>query len=197
MAKEFSRLSRKIFMFVIMFVGAVGYMAAMGFARETLIDKWIPILISGAVALVSGAFLWKLWRNVTRSFKFWLNYLLHAVVLTGVLSGLFFTLNFCFADETTLHEETVVVASKYYKVRHKSKRISRRVYGQGEAYNEYYVDVRFDDGKTKDITIPFEQYRRIKVGTEIEFPVADGLFGIKVMKRNGRKVDVPESHHRQ
>lgn len=170
-----------------MFVGAVGYMAAFGFARETLIDKWIPILISGAVTLVAGIFMWKLWSNVTRSLEFWLNYILHTVLLTGILSGLFFTLNFCFADESTLHDERVVVERKYYKVRHKSKRISRRVYGQGEAYNVYYIDVRFANGETKDITLPFDQYRRQKVGKEMDLPVADGLFGIKVLKRNGRK----------
>lgn len=194
MAKNFASIGRKIFLFATLLVGVVGYGSMMGFARETLIDMWIPISISGAVALISGIFLFKLWRNVTCSSKFWINYLFHVVWLTGVLSGLFLSLNFIYADETTLHEETVVVEKKYYKVRHKTKRISRRVYGQGEAYNVYYIGIRFVDGKTKDITLSFEQYRRLKVGAEIEFPVSDGLFGIRVLKRNGRKVDVPESH---
>lgn len=195
MAKELSYICRKILLFAVMVVGAIGYGAMMGFARETLIDIWIPIFISAAMALISGILLWKLWRNVTRSSKFWINYLLHVVWLTGILSGLFFSLNFLCADDTSLHEETVVVEKKYYKVRHKTKRISRRVYGQGDAYNVYYISIRFDDGKTKDITLPFDRYRRLKAGTQKEFPVADGLFGIKILKRNGRKIDVPESHH--
>lgn len=165
------------------FVGAAGYFMALVLAQDTLIDMWMPFSVSAILAIATVAAIGKFWRKVTSFKSFWLNCLFHAVIMTGFLSGLFYTLNFCFADEATLHNETVLVDRKYYKVRHKSVRISRKVYRQGEAYKEYFIKVRFNNGRTANIPLSYEQQRRLRVGMNIDIPVVVGLFDVSVIKR--------------
>lgn len=165
------------------FAGASGYFMACVLAGDTLIDMWMPFSFSAVLAMASGVAIRKFWRKIVPFKSFWLNYLFHVVIMTGLLSGLFYTLNFCFADDATLHTETVRVERKYYKVRHRSVRVSRRVYRQGEAYKEYFIEVRFNDDRTANIPLSYGQQRRLKVGMNINIPVVVGLFDVPVIKR--------------
>ncbi len=65
-------------------------------------------------------------------------------------SALFYVCNYCFSDDEAGHIEKTVVENKYYKVRHRTRRVSRGRYTQGEAYNVYYLKVRFGDGSFRD-----------------------------------------------
>lgn len=170
--------------------------SVIGLYSNTLIEVWIPVAAAAFIAVASGFSGWRIWRSLTGSNKKWINWSCHLAVVTAILPGLFYTLNFVFSDNASLEYKTATIVRKFYKTRHKTKRISRRVYGQGEAYKEYYMEVTFPSGKSTDLSVPFKQYRQLKAGMELRLPVETGLFHIPVIKRRGKVIDVPESHYR-
>lgn len=180
-----------IILFSLLTVLSYGFAAAIH--SNTMINGWIPGCVSFALAAVSGITMWRLWRGLTHNPRFILNYTCNLIFATGLLLSAFYGLNFIFADNGTLHAEKAVVERKYYKVRHRTKRVSRRHYAQGEPYNVYYADIRFADGRVKDLSLPRARYSRIHIGDTLRIPVEKGLFNVPVIKRSGAPVDIPPS----
>ena len=191
-----SRIGYKILSGLLIGLCVVSLGSVIGLYSNTLIKIWIPIAGAAFIAVASGFFMWRIWKGLTGSNKKWINRSCHIAVVTAILPGIFYTLNFVFSDHASLEYKTVKVARKFYKTRHKTKRISRRVYGQGEAYKQYYMEVSFPSGQKTELSVPFKQYRQLKVGMELSLPVETGLFHIPVIKRRGKVIDVPESHYR-
>ncbi len=160
---------------IILLAGAVSV------SSNTLISAWIPFAGSGAAALLSGTALWRAWRRLTNSEKILSNYLCHTICTGIVLAAAFYICNYAFANKTKTHNTQVVVEKKYHKVRHHTRRIGRRHYTQGRPYKVYYMTVRFNNGSTKDLSIPLKRYCRIRQGGTISLPVARGLFGVPVI----------------
>lgn len=171
---------------VVAFLTVVGYIMAVTIGNDALIARWIPFAGCGAVAVILAFVTVGLFHYLTGIKARWINYLCGVVSLTGVLTALFLALNFTLADESTIHEEEVRIERKYHKVRHHIKRVTRKTYAQGEAYNVYYVEIQFDNGMNRDIMVSFQRYRKLKVGQSITMKIAEGRFGIPVMKRNAR-----------
>lgn len=155
---------------------------AVSLTSRTLINPWIPFSVAAVLALISGVTMWRFWKWVTTSEKFIWNYLCHVGIAFSLFSGAFFICNFVFSDKETLHKEKVSVVRVYREKRHHSKRVGRRYYAQGTPYYVYYMEVRFDDGRTKDLSIPFERYRRVHKGDSINIPVSMGLFKVPVIE---------------
>ncbi len=165
-------------------VGAIALMglgATMVFTERTLAPWW-PFWV-GALAL--GLILGLVLAPAARYFTGWTsrpaNHIAATVYLTIVGAGALYTLNYAFADKTTEHTEQVLVERKYTKTRHRSER-SGRHYRQGAAYKVYFIDVRFDDGRTTTLEIPLKRYNRLRTGAPTDLTLATGLLSAPVIK---------------
>ena len=97
----------------------------------------------------------------------------------------FYTLNYYFADSTSIHIVQGIVENKYYEIHHQSKRIGRRSYGQGAPYKVYLMDLTIPElNRTKSIRISYSRYRHLHKGDTLRLDVAKGLFGVPVIKKN-------------
>ncbi|MCM1293781.1 MAG: hypothetical protein NC230_09425 [Bacteroides sp.] len=188
-----SSACRYILIGLIILITIFGYGTMAALSPETLISPWLPVGACVVIAVLSALRCGGWWEYISWSDNIWLNRAIHTVVVTALAGGVFYSCNYVFDNEATKHREEVVVDRRYYKVRHRTKRISRRTYGRGEPYKVYYIDVRFADGRETSLTVPFKRYKRIHNGDTIPLNIAMGLFGIPVIKRDGAPVDVPPS----
>lgn len=159
---------------------------AYSLSQYTLAGFFIPSMCAAALSLLSGVVLWKsrIWLWLTRSEKFLPNYLAHSVCI-GILGlSLFYICNYAFADDENGETRHGVVEKKFIKVRHKSRRAGRNRYTQGEAYNVYYIKVRFENGMAKELQAEHNRYAGLHEGDTLQLFVSDGLFGIPVIKYN-------------
>ena len=158
--------------------------SAYSLSKHTLVNFRTTAACFATAALVSGMVMWKfrLWTWITGSSKFLPNYLCHSACTGILVTALFYICNYCYADDTAGHIEKTVVEKKYYKVRHKTRRVSRGRYTRGEAYNVYYMKVRFADGSVKELETEHKKYSRLHEGDTIELFISEGLFGFPVVK---------------
>ena len=92
----------------------------------------------------------------------------------------------------------MTVESKYTKTRHRSRRLGRNRYAQGEAYKVYYIGVGLPDGRIKEMSATLKEYNRVRRGDTLAFPVERGFFGVPVIKRRGSTTEVlPSGYRRQ
>ncbi len=190
-------VGRSIAIGAVVLLTLVFYGCAMGLHGETIVEWWIPAAVAVAMALVSGAVFWKKWIWLTRVENALLNGLCHVVFATGLFLCIFYAVNYAFADKDTEHTEYVTVESKYTKTRHRSRRIGRNRYAQGEAYKVYYIGVGLPDGRIKEMSATLKEYNRVRRGDTLAFPVERGFFGVPVIKRRGSKTEVPPSGYRR
>ena len=186
---------RTFLVVLLIFICVFLYAIAVSIHSNTMIDGWLPAVGASVLAAISGTTLARIWQKITGSSKFAVNYICNLIFATGLLLALFYGCNFAFSRGATSEPHEAIVEKKYSKVRHHSRRVGRNRYVRGEAYNVYYIDVRFDNGRMKDLSMPFERYRRIHVGDTLSIPFEKGLFGIPVIKRRGTPVDAPQSDY--
>ena len=79
----------------------------------------------------------------------------------------------------------------FSKTRHRTRRVGRNRMAPGEPYKVYYLDLRLPDGRLKEMSATLGQYNRRHKGDTVALPVERGLFGVPVIKRRGRKTEVP------
>jgi len=113
------------------------------------------------------------------------------VFFTVFLSGLLIGLNFMLTDFSSLPEVKAEVVDKYSETHYRSRRVGRNRYTRGEPYKVYYLDLRLPDGRLKEMSATLGQYNRRHKGDTVALPVERGLFGVPVIKRRGRKTEVP------
>lgn len=162
------------------------YVGAIALTSNTLIDWWIPFATSGALAVLTGIYCWKMWRWFTTSGKFLWNYITHVLAFTGIIAAIFYIGNYAFADHSTAHSEKAGVEKVYYKVQYHTKRIRKNRYGRGEPYNVYYMKIRLENGMVKDIKIPHKKYMKTRKGDTVTIPIAKGCFGVPVILYESR-----------
>lgn len=160
----------------------LGYGAIATLSGRTLIRLWIPIAAALAIAAIPSAWLLPAWRWLTGLSNNALCLVCHAVAAVGILAGAAYVCNYAFPDTSTLHEVDATVAARRTEVRHKSKRVSRRVYTQGEPYTVYYIDLRLPGGDAVSLGVQKSRYSRIRVGDTLQLPVERGLLGIPVVR---------------
>lgn len=64
-------------------------------------------------------------------------------------------------------------------------------YVSGPEYYEYYVEVDFPEGKSKNIQLPYSIYKGIKKDNDITLSLARGFFGIDVIRTSDIPLDNP------
>lgn len=153
-------------------------------SRLTLISFTVTVVYFAVAAFASGIVMWRcrLWTWLTGSSAFLPNYLCHSVCTGIFVIALFYICNYCFSDDEAGHIEKTVVENKYYKVRHKTRRVSRGRYTRGEAYSVYYLKVRFSEGSFTDLQVKYEKYARLYKGDTVELFISEGFFGYPVVK---------------
>lgn len=140
------------------------------------------MIVCGIVAAGVSFLVARWFAKVSGSVKFVINYLIAIVFLTGLFSGAFFALNFCFSAHSTSNVEKAEVVRKYKETRYRTKRISRNRYTRGERYYEYYIDCRYSNGSVKPRLITIERFNRVRTGDSITVNIEKGLFGFPVIK---------------
>lgn len=186
----------KFLLGIIIFIVVIAYAVASVIHDSTVVNGWIVLSACGALALISGLTLWRLWPSITGTRKVWINYMMQVFVACALFLLLFYIPNRLFADKETRHEEKAVAERIYYKKHYRSRRISRRTYGRGEPYNKYYVDLRFGNGARKSLEIPLKQYNRTRKGDTLRMELEKGLFGFPVILREDDYITVPTSSYR-
>ncbi len=154
----------------------------MSLYQRTLIDWWWPVGITALLALMSAAAMYPRWRRLTGTDSKILNFICHTVVSFTLILFAFFAVNYFFADDTTIHPEQVTVERKYREKRNRTRRVGRRSYTTGEVYYEYYMEIRFSNGRIKSVPVPRERYSRIRTGSTLTFHVEMGNLGVPVIK---------------
>lgn len=165
---------------ILVFICLAGATAALN--SRTLVPFIAPASVCAGIAIVSGLRWAGIWRWLTGSSRKWLNYCCHVLCTSCVLLFAFYGLNYFLADDGTLHEEKAVVTAKYKQTRYKSRRIRRNVYGRGEPYTVYCINLRFECGVEKERELKAASYRRTHTGDTITQKVERGLFGVSVVK---------------
>lgn len=160
------------------------YAWALALFGNTLASPWGPALASAIVALALWLPLANTWRRVLPGQKTVWQMAAHAFAATGTVLFAIMALNYYGADSTSTHTEKATVVNRYVKERQQTRRIRSRVYSTGKKYNVYYMTLRFDDGRTKEMQITASRYNRVRVGRQLSFPVSRGLLGMPVIKGN-------------
>lgn len=171
-------LSKKILLGVAIFAVIAMYGAAFGMSGHTLVAvKW-PVMISMLASLLSGLIAWRVWRCVTKSRCFAWNYILHSIILCGVLLFGFYGLNTAFPGKDSSHEERVTVVRKWSEQKNRMRRVGRGRYVPGEKYTVYRFRMKFENGMEKNIDVTLREYMSVRQGGEIKVEMERGLFGI-------------------
>lgn len=170
---------------------------SMAMYSNTIVKPWIPIAGALVIALVSIPICIRWWKFVTQCSQPWVNGLCHVLFTGALLLFVFYFSNFYFAKHNTIHTERAVIERLYSETHYKTKRISRRTYGRGEPYQQYYMEVRFEDGRSKNLSLKFDDYRRLKRMDTVQLKMERGLWGIPVIRREGCNIEVPQSGYRQ
>ena len=140
--------------------------------HQTLTD-WTPIL---AIATAGTALLWlptkKIWKRATA----------HAITATSLIVFVILAGNYYIEDASSEHREEVTVQRKFSRKRQQTRRIRGRVYSSGKTYYVYYMTVKFDNGRTKEMQISLKQYNRIRTGTRYHLQIGKGAFGLPIIK---------------
>ena len=173
---------------VFVLIASIG--SVIGLQSLTLIKWWISLLISGVMAAGSGTVLWRMWQRLTGNHAFTPNFICHFVFITFLLSGLFYIVNFS-ASSSDVRKEKAMVISKYREKHHQSRRVGKNRYVSGPEYYEYYVEVDFPEGKSKNIQLPYSIYKGIKKDNDITLSLARGFFGIDVIRTSDIPLDNP------
>ncbi len=176
-------MGKKIIIVVLIIISFILYAMAWVIWMNTLVKGWIPLTLCSVLALLFGAILWKIWKKVTGSEKFWINYICAVVFGEGLFLCAFFGVNVIFADSSHVWKERVVVEKKYMKERHRTQRVGRRTYTTGRKYYEYYYDIKFSDGKIKTKPASLKQFNRLHTGDSISVYMERGFLNLPVMIR--------------
>lgn len=152
--------------------------------QDTLIQWWKPVALSLIVALGSGKFLWKKWRSLTDYDNVWINFGLHVITVTALILGGFYIGNYFLGDRDTVTYQDVAVTRVYREQHHKTRRIGRRVYGQGAPYWVYKADIELPHGEYKSLRLTKQKYDLLSKGDTLGLAIRDGFFGTTVIDSN-------------
>lgn len=179
---KLSESVRRVLFGIIMALSVMSLAASICIYGDTLVSAWIPFgtaFLLGIAALPLSP----KWERITMSSRVWVNCLCNIFVVGCVASFVILGGNYMLASEASAHREDVTVVGKHKETRYRPRRVGRRYVGSGKTYHAYRVVVEMADGRRKGITVPYSQYRKIKVGSVREIVLAQGFFGMPIVKQ--------------
>ncbi|CCX45063.1 putative uncharacterized protein [Prevotella sp. CAG:1031] len=118
-------------------------------------------------------------------------------VLTVVIDGAFYGLNYLGADKSRSEVIEAAVEKKYYKERQRTKRISRRVYTSNGTYHVPYADLRLSDGHLATLQLHGKEALDTHKGDRFRVTVAPGALGAKVVFRGSIVNRTKQNNHKK
>lgn len=165
-------------------LAVLGIGAFLGLRTITLVNPWIVCAICLAIAIVLSILLANKDMTVIPFKNYPLRLVSWILLLFSIFTGAFYVVNYIGADDNNSTPTTATVERRYYKTRHRTKRIRRGRYAPtGETYKDHYADLRLEDGHLVTIYLSATQARRLKKGQRLEAHVSPGAFGIPVVLR--------------
>lgn len=187
-------VKRSLLLVVVVLIAIVLGGMIVAFQGITIGNVWIIAAGALAIGLFSSMTLWRAWAVITGSRKFWVNYAVSVAMDILVLMNIYYGLNYLLTEKES-RREPAVVERLYSETHHKSRRVGRNRYVQGEPYKVYRTEVRFMSGKKKELSMPFARWRRLHKGDTLHFNVSKGGLGMPVIHRDEVPVDVPSSSY--
>ncbi len=148
---------------------------------STIVNRWVFFGIVAAVAAATGTVLHSAWDKLTGWGKFYLNYPLHIVVASIVLSSAFLMGNYFGTDFESLPEEKVIIEKRFTQTRYHTKRATRRVYTRGAPYKVYFLEVSLPDGKRTDVFVKKTVYDKALAGDTATVRFGRGVLSLPVL----------------
>lgn len=150
----------------------------------TMSELWKILLVSSAVAMPLVLILVRWDKRLVSFSNVPLRFVVWFLFMVPVLSGTFYLVNYLGADKDNASDMPAIVESKYYEIRHRSRRVGRRYVSNGETYNVYYADLRLADGHRAKMRLTGAQISSVRAGEEINVKIASGMLGIPVIIMN-------------
>lgn len=150
----------------------------------TMSELWKILLVSSAVAMPLVLILVRWDKRLVSFSNVQLRFVVWFLFMVPVLSGTFYLVNYLGADKDNASDMPAKVESKYYEIRHRSRRVGRRYVSNGETYNVYYADLRLADGHRAKMRLTGTQISSVRAGEEINVKIAFGMLGIPVIIMN-------------
>lgn len=157
------------------------YGAGIGLYGLTLVEWWVVPAVSAVVAAVSAVWMWRRWLALAGGEKV-LAWGAHIVFTTGLLMALLYGINYFGAADAADHEVRVEVERKYSRTHRDTTRHGRRSYSSSGPRRSYHMDVRFPDGRVKEMSLTLSRYNRVRRGDRLTLHVVPGALGWGVMK---------------
>lgn len=189
-------MGKKIACVAVALLTLVCYGTAFAIHVDTLVSPWLTGAFGMNAGLLLGIVMRRAVGRMTGFASSAANYVVAVVVSTGVALAALYAVNYFGAPATAAHDERVPVERLYTETHYHTKRISRGRYGRGEPYQVYFAEIRFADGRRKDISLRAGQYRRLHVGDSLNLCLEEGALGMTVLRRRGLRVDVPKRPRR-
>lgn len=150
----------------------------------TMSELWKVLLVSSAVALPLALIFVRRDKRLVPFSNVPMRFVVWFLFMVPVLAGTFYLVNYLGADKDNASDMPAVVESKYYEIRHRSRRVGRRYVSNGEPYNVYYADLRLADGHHAKMRLTGAQISSVRAGEEINVKIASGMLGIPVIIKN-------------
>lgn len=150
---------------------------------HTLVDPRVPIVVGVATALLTLPLCLNWWKHVASATDRWINIICH--IVTGFVTGIFllFTMNYYMPQAGSEHIEQAEVVRKYSEQKNRYRRVGRMRTIPAGKYTVYHAEIRFSNGRTKEISLTLSEYNRTRAGSTLTYTLATGLFGIPVFHR--------------
>lgn len=155
--------------------------AFMALRKQTFVSPEIVVTIS---LVLSSALSWLIARKdktVVAIKNFPLRLAVWTILIASIFTGIFYTVNYCGADEGNQDMVAAVVVRKYYETRQRTRRVRKgRYVATGETYRVHYADIRLADGHLITVPLSGDKVCKVRNGQKLDVAVASGAFGIPV-----------------
>ncbi len=150
--------------------------------EETLIDRWVPVAVSLAVAVPLAPMAGRMWAKVSILNVRWFN-IVSAVVLVGslVYSSILLVNKYC-GEGDWRYQERCVIEKKERSTHSRTQRVGRRTIRSAGSYYKYHFRLRMSDGREKDVSIKAQEYKKANVGDTVTVVLKSGYLGYPVVE---------------
>jgi len=149
--------------------------------ESTIVNQWIFFATVVAVAAATGTVLHRVWAKLTHTCKFYINFPLHLIVASIVISATMLMVNYFATDYQALPLEKVVIEKRLQKTRYHTKRVTRRVYTRGDPYKVNYLRITLPDGSSKEVYVNKKLYDKSHPGDSATIRMGRGILSIPVL----------------
>lgn len=183
----------------------LGAGALLAESEVTLVNIPAFLLILIIIGVGVGIIIRRMLERISPSTPVWVNAAVFAIFFASVTGGTALLFNSLAADKSCFEEMPVVIERKIIKTRHRGGSAGRRSYNPGTPYKVYYLELRFPDGRKREVHPDYKIYMKankgdsafIKVGRGALFlPVCDAAsLRLKHPERGGRHRKFGYFHH--